>query len=107
MRDILFITDLLDAFDRAAENIERTKGQAYNIGGGRNNSISILELLDFLKKDLCIEPSEVNFGSWRLADQKVYISNTQKAKGEFGWEPRVSKEEGIRRLYEWMKQGNK
>ena len=103
VRDILFITDLLDAFDKTVENIERTKGQAYNIGGGRNNSISILELLKFLEKELGIEPSEVSFGPWRLADQKVYISNTQKAKGEFGWEPTVSKEEGIGSLHEWMK----
>lgn len=102
VRDILFIADLLYAFDKAVENIERAKGQAYNIGGGRNNSISILELLEFLENELGIEPSEVSSGSWRLADQKVYISNTRKAKGEFGWEPRVSKEEGIKRLYQWM-----
>lgn len=107
VRDILFVTDLLDAFDKAVENIERTKGQAYNIGGGRNNSISILELLEFLEKDLRIEPSAVSFGPWRLADQKVYISNTLKAKREFGWEPRVSKEEGIRRLYKWIKRGER
>ncbi len=103
VRDILFITDLLDAFDKAAENIERTKGQVYDIGGGRKNSISILELLEFLEEGLGIKPSEVNLSGWRLADQKVYISNTQKARGEFGWEPKVSKEEGIRRLHEWMK----
>ena len=103
VRDILFITDLLEAFDQAMKNIEHTKGQAYNIGGGRGNSISILELLEFLEKDLAIKPSEVSFGPWRLADQKLYISNTQRAKREFGWEPKVSKEEGIKRLYEWMK----
>jgi len=106
VRDILFITDLLEAFDKAVENIEHTRGQAYNIGGGRENSISILELLEFLEKDLGIKPSEVNFGPWRLADQKVYISNTRKAKREFGWEPKVSREEGIKRLYEWMKRSS-
>ena len=106
VRDILFITDLLDAFDKAAENIEQTKGQVYDIGGGRKNSISVLELLEFLEKDLGIKPSEVSFGPWRLADQKVYISNTQKAEREFGWEPKVSKEEGIRRLYQWMKENS-
>jgi len=103
VRDILFITDLLQVFDMALDNIEQAKGQTYNIGGGRNNSISILELLKFLPEHLCIEPSEVRFGPWRLADQKVYISNTQKAKRDLDWEPMVSKEEGIRKLYEWMK----
>lgn len=103
VRDILFITDLLDAFDKVTENIKRTSGQAYNIGGGRVNSISVLELLEALEKELGITPSDVGFGPWRLADQKVYISNTSKAKRDFGWEPKVSKEEGIRKLYEWMR----
>jgi len=104
VRDILFITDLLDAFDKALENIERTKGQAYNIGGGREGSISILELIEFLDKDLGIKPSGVSFGPWRVADQKVYISNTSKARKDFDWEPKVSREEGLRELYQWMKE---
>jgi len=104
VRDILFITDLLHAFDKALEHVGQTKGQAYNIGGGRKNSASILELLEILENELGIKPSEVSFGSWRLADQKVYISNTSRARRDFGWEPEVSKEEGIRRLREWMKQ---
>lgn len=103
VRDILFITDLLDAFDKAVQNIDHTSGQVYNIGGGRDNSISVLELLELIQKELKIKPSEISFGPWRLADQRVYISNTQKAKRDFGWEPKVRKEEGVRRLHEWMK----
>ena len=104
VRDILFIDDLIDAFDKALENIERINGEAYNAGGGRENSISILELLEFLENDLGIESPEVTFGPWRRADQRVYISNTNKAKREFGWKPKVKMEEGIRRLHEWLKE---
>jgi len=107
VRDILFITDLLNAFDQALESIESTKGQAFNIGGGRRNSSSILELLQLLREKLGIQPSQVDFGPWRMADQKVYISNTAKAKKTFNWEPRVSQEEGITRLYEWMREGKR
>lgn len=107
VRDILFITDLLNAFDRALENIAQTKGRMYNIGGGRRNSMSILELLDFLPAGPGIKPAAVGYGPWRLADQKVYISNTAKAKREFGWEPVVSREEGITRLYQWMRKGER
>jgi CDP-paratose 2-epimerase len=103
VRDILFITDLLDAFDKVIENIEVTRGQAYNIGGQRKNSTSILELLEFTEGSMGIKPAEISFGPWRLADQRVYISNSFRAKKDFGWEPKVSKEEGIRQLYEWMK----
>jgi len=107
VRDILFVDDLLRVFDKVVENIEITKGKAYNIGGSRNNSISILELIELMKKELSIEPSNIVLDAWRLADQKVYISNIRKAKTEFDWEPMVSKEEGIRRLYEWIKGGER
>jgi CDP-paratose 2-epimerase len=103
VRDILFITDLLDCFDRAVRGITITGGQVYNIGGGRENSISVLELLEYLGRELKITPSQVSFAPWRLADQKIYISDTRKARRDFGWEPRVGKEEGIGRLFEWLK----
>lgn len=102
VRDILFITDLLDAFDKVVENIDKTRGQAYNIGGGRTCSISVLELLELLESEFGIRPLKVDYAPWRRADQKVYISNTAKAKKDLGWKPRVSKEEGIRKLWEWM-----
>jgi len=57
-----------------------------------------LDLLELLEKSLGIKPSEIAFDSWRRADQKVYISNTQKAKKDFGWEPKVGKEESIRKF---------
>ena len=103
VRDILFITDLLAAFDQALENIDTTKGRMYNMGGGRKNSLSILEMLELLERELGIKPSKIGFGPWRLADQKVYISNSAKARRDFGWAPKVSKEEGITRLYQWMR----
>lgn len=103
VRDILFISDLIDAFDKAIGNIDKTTGQVYNIGGTRENSISVLELIEFLEKGLGIKSSEVGFDKWRRADQKVYISNVSKAKKDFGWKPKIGKEEGIKRLYEWMK----
>jgi len=77
-------------------------GEVYNIGGGRDNSLSIIEMLDLLQKRLGIKPPKMRFSPWRLADQKVYISNTRKARRDFGWMPKISKEEGITRLYNWM-----
>lgn len=103
VRDILFVEDLMDAFNKAVENIDKVKGEVYNIGGGRTNSISILELLDLLEQELAIQPSKVDFDSWRRADQKVYISDTSKARKQLGWQPKVSMKQGVTRLHEWMK----
>ena len=58
--------------------------------------------LDFLEKDLG-RSIPVQRGDWRPGDQKVYVSNILKAKQDFGWEPKVSVEEGVHRLYLWIK----
>lgn len=102
VRDILYISDLLVAFDKVIDNIQNVRGEVFNIGGGRSNSISILELLDWLDIGLGIKPSEVKYADWRRADQKVYISNTAKAHKLLGWNPKVGKAEGITNVAKWM-----
>jgi len=101
VRDVLFIDDLVRAFELACQNIDKTKGRAYNIGGGIKNTISLIELLNLLK-GFGLNP-EYTFDDWRPADQKVYISDVKKA-AEFGWEPKTSPEEGVKKLLEWVKQ---
>ena len=103
IRDILFIDDLVNAFDLATQNINKTKGCVYNMGGGPDNTISLLELLDYLK-ELTGKKKEVPFDDWRPGDQKVYYCDIRKAKREFGWKPKVSKKEGIKRLYNWIQE---
>ena len=100
IRDVLFIDDLVEAYDRAIKNWKMVNGKAYNIGGG-HFQMSLLELLTFLEKFLGQEIS-VEFSDWRPGDQKVYVSNNAKAKRDFGWKPRTSVEEGVRKLYDWV-----
>jgi CDP-paratose 2-epimerase len=106
VRDILFIDDLARAFDLACKNVEKTKQQVYNIGGGVKNTISLLELIEFLEK-LIGRKIDYRFSDWRPFDQKVYISSIDKAKKDFGWEPKISKEEGIRKLFDWVNENKK
>ena len=101
VRDILYIDDLLRAFDMAIEHINKTGGQTYNIGGGPQNTISLLELLQHIEP-LLGRHINYSFGNWRLGDQKAYYSNIGKAKRDFLWEPKISKEEGILNLFHWV-----
>jgi CDP-paratose 2-epimerase len=101
VRDILFIDDLVDAFLLAQRHMKKLSGNAFNIGGGPENTISLLELLDVLAElhggDLSIQ-----FENWRAADQRYYVADTRKFSHLTGWKPRVTVNEGIRRLYEWL-----
>lgn len=101
VRDILFVEDLINAFQLATNQIDQIKGQVYNIGGGPENTISLLELIDLLESFLG-HKIEHTFGDWRPGDQKIYYTNTQKAKNDFNWEPLIIKEDGIQRLFNWV-----
>jgi CDP-paratose 2-epimerase len=101
VRDILFIDDLVDAFLLAQANMKKISGQAFNIGGGARNTISLLELLDLIEQLSGTKP-ETRFGTWRPGDQRYYVSDTAKMRRMTGWSPRIGVEEGVRRLYDWL-----
>ncbi|MCX7001339.1 MAG: NAD-dependent epimerase/dehydratase family protein, partial [Candidatus Sumerlaeota bacterium] len=100
VRDILFVEDLVEAFVRAAENLDKTAGEVFNIGGGAQNSISLLELLALLEQ-ITGRKISTEYHDWRPGDQKVYVSNIKKAHRVFSWTPRIARESGIRLLYDW------
>lgn len=103
VRDILYVSDLINAYKLAADNIEKTRGQVFNIGGGPLNSLSIW--LDFkpLFEKLFGKTIEVPFAPARPGDQKIYISDISKAKKYFNWEPQINLENGVENLYLWAK----
>ena len=101
VRDILHVRDLITAFDAAVENIEVSQGQAYNLGGGPHNTLSLLELIDRLERKLGGALS-VSFDEWRPGDQKVYVSDIRKAKEDLGWEPLVEVGVGLSDLRQWV-----
>ena len=101
IRDVLYIDDLIRAFHFAFENIKKIKGRPYCIGGGPNYSLSIWELFKILEK-ISNKKFNYSFGPWRPGDQKIYISDINRAKKDFGWKPKVSPKEGLKRLYNWI-----
>jgi len=103
VRDILFVEDLVDAFLLARRNIQKISGHAFNIGGGPQNTISLLELLKFIK-EIRGEAMTADFSDWRTADQKYYVSNTEKFRAQTGWSPKVGAREGISKLYYWLQE---
>ncbi len=103
VRDVLGVEDLVSAVDMAWNHIETTTGRVYNIGGGPENAISLLQLIHFLEHEVGPFRS-VNFSKARPGDQLVYISDITKAKQDFGWQPNTNWVVGVRRLVEWVRE---
>lgn len=99
VRDVLHVSDLVRAFDRFLTS--NLKHEIFNIGGGAENTLSLLELLDLLEQFVGKRP-KISFAGWRLGDQKVYISDISKAAKKLGWKPRVSPDEGVKKLVDWV-----
>jgi CDP-paratose 2-epimerase len=103
VRDVLFIDDLVDAFLLAHQNIDTLSGEVFNMGGGPQNTTSLLELLDAIEALHGSRP-HVDFENWRPADQQYYVSDTRKFSAATGWRAQVPVKEGIQRLYEWLRE---
>jgi CDP-paratose 2-epimerase len=102
VRDVLYVDNLLDVYDAAVEQIETAAGQAYNIGGGPDRTMSIWQEFGPLLEKLVGHPVRVSYDDWRPGDQLVYVSDIRKAGAELGWRPDVGVEQGMRRLYDWV-----
>jgi len=105
IRDVLWVEDLAKAFEAFIEN-EKCQKEVFNIGGGGENTISLLELIDTLEKTSG-KKVKVKYDSWRKFDQKVYVSDIAKVKKILKWKPAVDPQEGVRRLYEWVSKNSK
>jgi CDP-paratose 2-epimerase len=101
VRDVLYVDDLVDAMMLAHDAIDDISGQAFNVGGGPTNTISLLELLDLIG-DMVGERPVHTLEPWRPADQRYYVSDTSKLEAATGWAPRVGVREGVERLAAWL-----
>jgi len=99
VRDVLYVDDLVRAYELFIES--NLKQEVFNMGGGRENTLSLLELLDLLE-DLTGKRSEIRFSGWRPSDQKVYISDIKKAKEKLGWDVKINPKDGVSRIVNWM-----
>ena len=103
VRDILNNKDMINLYYTAVKNPDKVAGQAYNIGGGMKESLSLLELFDMLNEMLSINMKFTKL-PWRLSDQKVFVADITKIKNDIGWEPKVSAKKGISKMIDWVKE---
>jgi len=103
VRDILHVDDLVELTDFQIHNIEKFNGKIYNVGGGLENSASLLEMTAICER---ITGNKITIGSeteTRPADLRMYITDNSKIESEIGWKPKRSVETVFTDIYHWIK----
>jgi CDP-paratose 2-epimerase len=101
-RDVLHVDDLVRAYDAAIAAPEWAQGEAFNVGGGARNTLSLLELIAMLEEEFGRKMA-VSFDDWRPGDQPVFVCDINKMNAVLAWEPAIPVSEGVRRLIHWVR----
>jgi len=105
IRDVLHVDDLINAYQLAIDNQDKIYGCALNIGGGPSNTLSLLELLEYLDKTLNKKIMPL-WSDWRPGDQPVFVCDLSNAKEKMGWQPSISVDQGVVKLIDWVTQNS-
>lgn len=103
VRDLLHVSDLLLAYELAIERIDRASGKVYNIGGGAENTFSLLEFVAFMELDLGIAVPR-SFAPVRPGDQPIFVSDNARVARDLDWTPAVPVRDGVTELWHWLSQ---
>ncbi len=106
VRDLLYVTDLVQLFNLYLKDYRKIGSEVYNIGGGPQNAASLLQIFKKLK-ELTGSKLRFEYLDWRSGDQKIYVSNIQKVQKQLGWTPSTPIEKGLQKTIEWVSSNKK
>lgn len=102
VRDVLYVEDLLRAFEAVRENRATTSGEFYNVGGGEANSVSLVELIAKINELTGIR-LQTDHAQLRPGDQLLYVTDHSKLTRHTGWKPEVTVREALENMLAWFK----
>ena len=103
VRDVLHVDDLLHAYEVAIRAPDKVAGEAFNVGGGPRQVLSLIELVKILERRLQ-RKIPLRWEDWRPGDQRVYISDIRKLEKTLDWTPKVDVAAGVAQLADWVEQ---
>ena len=103
VRDVLNVNDLLEAFAAAARTRESLAGNVYNIGGGPDHALSLLDAIESIAHITGRQP-RLRLEPARPGDQKIYVTDFSRFRRDTGWKPRLSVEKTLSEIHAWWRQ---
>ncbi|MDB5359526.1 MAG: hypothetical protein JWO51_823 [Rhodospirillales bacterium] len=101
VRDILHVSDAVNAYVGAWRAIDNVQGTAFNLGGGPANAVSLRRLLGYIEQ-LVGRPVEITYSDWRAGDQRYYVADTEAAAQALGLPRPMDWRAGVADLAEWL-----
>ena len=101
VRDVLYVDDAVEVYMRAAARIGAVSGQAFNLGGGPANAVTLLQVLAAIEQTTGHRP-DVHFDAWRPGDQRYFVADTRRVTAAFGLPQATSWRDGLARLAHWL-----
>lgn len=102
VRDVLHVSDLIDAMQMVCNASSRTAGQIFNLGGGLDRAISVIEMVNLVAQETGIAPI-LKYSDLRPGDQPLYISDTAKLTEYTGWRPKCSSADVLRAIHNFWR----
>lgn len=103
VRDILEVGDAVTAYRLVLQNIEQTRGRAFNLGGGTQNAVSLKQVLQEIET-LSRHPCRITHEQWRKGDQPYFVADTRALAEQTHWQPMIPWRIGVQRLFQWLSQ---
>ncbi len=107
VRDILHIDDLFELIDYQIKNINELSGEVFNVGGGKETSISLLELTKICEKYTGNKIKINGENEDRQGDIRIYLTDNTKVTEKTGWKPKKTADYIVREVYQWIKENEK
>ena len=101
VRDVLFVDDAVDAYLGAWANMDQVAGQAFNLGGGPGNAVTLLQVLSEIGEITGRTP-DLRFSEWRPGDQRYFVADTRRVNAALGLRAALPWQDGLRRLAAWI-----
>jgi CDP-paratose 2-epimerase len=103
VRDILDVSNAVDAYLKIWERIDEVSGRAFNLGGGPRNAVSLRELLGHISALLGHEVA-VDYSDWRAGDQRYFVADTSSLRTALDLAPAVPWKQGVAALADWLRE---
>jgi CDP-paratose 2-epimerase len=103
VRDVLHVEDLVRAYEAAIRSPDKVAAQAFNVGGGPRQILSLLDLIAMLEERFK-RRIPLRWDEWRPGDQRIYVSDIRKLDTVLGWKPEIDVTSGISQLIDWVAQ---